>query len=180
MSPAERYPALMAYIATRSAVRPWHDQLGEDKRAALRGELADVAADLRRAQADYGKYPYNSAMGEFLGLGLRENHEPPHGYYMASQVMSYFALGEAEREARALVEQGKTLKLVAARAKATRKPVRFHAFTGPAQIQIGEGCVTLANGKVRATLSGGYSVESVMQNLAAALRTGAAYGEAGA
>lgn len=179
MTPQERYPALMAYIEDRSGregAAKWNG-FYEDKRAAEAGGFADVVGQLRQAQADYGKYPYNSAMGEFLGLPLRENHEPAVGYYMASQIMVYHAYGVAKREAERLIAEGRTLRVVAARSRTTRKPVRFHAFAGPEQIRIEPGHVAISNGKVKGTLSSNWSLETTMERLAAALRTGAAYGE---
>lgn len=175
-----RYPALMAYIENRSAIANWTSQLRIDQREALAGGLADVAAQMRQAQADYGSYPYNSAMGRFLGLPLGAAHEPAHGYYMANGVMNYHTLGEAQREAERLIAEGKTLRVVAAKSKKDGKPVRFHTFAGPDQIRIGEGGATVAisNGKVKGTLSSNWSVETTLVKLAAALRTGAAYGQA--
>jgi hypothetical protein len=165
MSAKSRYPHLMAYIEDRSRLPRWTDQLGPDLREAEAGGLADVVADLRSAYADYGRYPYNSAMGEFLGLELRANNEPAPGYYMATQLAAHFALGEATREAQRLIDEGRPLRLVAARSKATRAPVRFHTFTGPTQIRMGR-------------LSSNWSVETALQNLVSALRNGTAYGEA--
>ncbi len=182
MTPAERYPALMAYIEDRSASTNdmhWCEQLRLDTAEAERGGLADVAAQLRQARADYGAYPYNSAMGKFLGLPIRPgNNEPPHGYYMAGQVMAHYALGEARREAERLIAEGKPLRVVAARCKRTRKPVRFHTFVGPEQVRIEHGAVAIWNGKVKGTLSSSWSVETAMVRLATALRTGVAWGEA--
>lgn len=181
MTPAERYPALMAYIDNRSTRTDmhWTAQLRLDEAEAAKGGLADVAAQLRQAQADYGAYPYNSAMGEFLGLPIRPgNNEPPHGYYMAGRVMVHHAMGEAQREAERLIAEGKPLRVVAARSKTTRKPVRFHTFVGPEQIRIEHGSVAIWNGKVKGTLSSNWSTETAMVRLAVALRTGAAWGEA--
>ena len=182
MTPLERYPALMAYIDARSRAADWFAQLRADEAEADAGGLADVAAQLRQAQADYGRYPYNSAMGEFLGLPLRENGEPARGYYMASQVMSHHRLGEARREAERLIAEGRTRRVVAARSRTTRAPVRFHTFAGAEQIRIGTGGSTVAiqNGKMRGTLSSNWSIETTMVRLATALRTGAPYGEAAA
>jgi len=178
MSAAERYPALMAYIASRSAAAKWYDQMKADEAEAFAGGLADVAAQLKQAQADYGAYPYNSAMGEFLGLPLRDNHEPAHGYYMAGKVADYFALGEATREVERLITHRKPLRVVAARSKADNKPVRFHAFAGPEQIKIEGGDIVASNGKVRVRLSSNWSTETAMVKAAAALRSGQPYGEA--
>ena len=115
MIPEQKYPALMAYIADRSSKdekTAWNT-LREDEAAAVRGDLAEVAQELEKAQADYAAaqiaqggsgYPYNSDMGIFLGLPLRSNHEPPRGYYFASQVMRHFRLGAAKREVQCLLE----------------------------------------------------------------------------
>lgn len=173
-----KYPALMAYIASRSAMKPWYDQLRADEAEAVAGGLGDVAAQLRQAQADYGSYPYNSAMGKFLGLPLRDNHEPAHGYYMANQIMAYHAMGEARREAERLIVEGKPLRVVAAKSKATGKGCRFHVFQGPEQIRVEGGAIVLNNGKRKGTLTSNWSVETAVVKLVAALRSGAAYGEA--
>lgn len=178
MSPAERYPALMAYIASRSAEPKWYDQLRADEAEAFAGGLADVAAQLKQAQADYGAYPYNSAMGEFLGLPLRDNHQPAHGYYMAGKVADHFALGEATREVERLIANLKPLRVVAARSKADGKPCRFHVFGGPNQIKIEGAEIVASNGKVRVRLSSNWSTETAMVKAAAALRSGQPYGEA--
>ena len=172
-----KYPVLMDYIATRSAVQPWYDQLNADKAAAFAGQFADVAAQLRQAQQDYGRYPYNSAMGEFLGLPLRDNGEPSHGYYMAGQVKDYHAMGEATREAERLIAEGKPLYIVAARCKKTRRPVRLHTFIGPQQVRIMGTVFEVSNGKHRGTISSNWSTETAIVRLATALRTGAPYGE---
>lgn len=178
MTANEKYPALMAYIASRSAVKPWYDQLRADEAEAVAGGLGDVAAQLRQAQADYGRYPYNSAMGEFLGLPLRDSGEPAHGYYMANQVMAYHAMGEAQREAERLIAEGRPLRVVAAKSKATGKACRFHVFQGPEQIRVAGGAIMLNNGKRKGTLSSNWGVETAVVKLVAALRSGAAYGEA--
>jgi hypothetical protein len=139
--------------------------------------MTAVAADLKRAKADYGKYPYNLAMGQFLGLPIREgNNEPPHGYYMACCVESYYALGVARREAERLIAEGRELLIVAARSSKTRRPIRFQRFRGPDQIRIEGNTAVLSNGKVRATLRGNWSTETCMEAIATALRTGAHYG----
>ena len=186
MTAHEKYPALMAYIDSRNAIPKWYDTLCADEAAAVRGELADVAADLTRAQADYAAaqapgrntFPYNSAMGEYLGLPINPgNHEPEHGYYMAACVMSHAAFGVAQREASRLIAEGRPLRIVAARAKATRKPLRFHVFAGPEQIKIEGESAVIHNGKVHGRLSANWSTETCMVALALALRTGAAYGE---
>lgn len=99
-----KYPALMAYIADRNTLpttSAWCDQLRKDEQTAQNGGLADIAEQLKQAQADYAieqrskgytEYPYNSAMGEYLGLPLKGNNEPEHGYYMASCLKSHYAL----------------------------------------------------------------------------------------
>jgi hypothetical protein len=115
MNPEDKYPALMAYIRDRSDQDEkvaWN-MLRADEAAAVDGGHAGVAHDLENAQADYAAaqiaegrsgYPYNSEMGIFLGLPLRSNHEPPRGYYFASQVMRHFRLGAAKREVQCLLE----------------------------------------------------------------------------
>ena len=175
----ERYPALLAYIEGRSALGGrWYDQLRADETAALAGQLRDTAEQLAQAQADYGRYPYNSAMGEFLGLTLQANHEPPRGYYMASCVLSHHRLGEAQREAERLIAEGKELRIVAARSKADRKPTRFFTFKGPEQIKIEGGVAYINNGKRKGALTSNWSVETAIVRVVEALRTGRAYGEA--
>ena len=112
MTTHEKYPALMAYIEDRSVndgrAGLWCHQLRIDEQQAVEGRLADVAQQMIRAQADYkdqeeangrSGYPYNSSMGIFLGLKIKEsNHEPPCGYYMAGQVMHAFRYGAARSE----------------------------------------------------------------------------------
>ena len=176
MSADERYPALMAYIASRSAEPKWYDQLRADEAEAFAGGLADVAAQLKQAQADYGAYPYNSAMGEFLGLPLRDNREPAHGYYMAGKVADYFTLGEATREVERLIAERRPLRVVAARSKADRKPCRFYTFIGPEQVKLEGNELVARNGKVRVRLASNWSTETAMVKAAAALRTGQHYG----
>ena len=175
------YPALMAYILDRNTVTGWCSASSHDDENAFNGELADVAADLTRAQADYGSYPYNASMGRFLGLAIKAgNHEPEHGYYMASSVHSHYRLGVALREARQLIEAGRTLAIAAARSKKTGKVVRTHKFAG-AQITLpgfasgGYHPVVLNNGKVSCTLHGGYSRESQAQGVMDALKSGQPY-----
>lgn len=180
MTPDEaraKYPALMAYIESRSAIPKWYDTLRQDEADARDGKLAEVAQQLAQAQADHGSYPYNSAMGEFLGLPLRDNHEPAHGYYMACGVLSHHRLGEATREAEVLIAMGRPLYIVAARSKATRKPVRLHTFKGVAQIRINGTIAEISNGKRKGTLRSNWSVETAIARLAIALRTGQPYGE---
>ena len=43
----------MAYIDSRNAIPKWYDTLCADSASATAGNLADVAADLARAQVDY-------------------------------------------------------------------------------------------------------------------------------
>jgi hypothetical protein len=186
---SNNYPALMAYIEARNALETaakWCDQLRLDETEAVNGGFADVASDLTRAQADYAAqqqakgcdgYPYNRSMGEFLGLPIRANDEPPHGYYMASCVMHHFNLGVAQREAARLIAEGRSLKIAIARSKETRKPIRFATFTGAEQIKIQHDTVALNNGKRKGTLRSNWSTETCIQKLVAALQTGNAYGE---
>jgi hypothetical protein len=185
---AAQYPALMAYITARSAIKPWYEALRADEAEAFQGGLADVANEMEMAQSDYaaaqkGKgqtgYPYNSAMGEYLGLAINPgNHEPGNGYYMAGRVMNHYRLGVATREADRLIAEGRTLRIVTARSKTDRKPVRFAAFAGPDQIKITGNEVTISNGKRRGRLSSNWSVETCLEKLVAALQSGRAFGEA--
>lgn len=174
----QKYPALMAYIETRSALPKWYDQLRSDEAAATSGAFEDVAAEMQQADTDFGSYPYNAEMGRFLGLPIRAgNNEPPHGYYMARQVSRHYALGVAQRRAEELIAEGKPLRIVLARAKSTGAPVRFATFAGPEQIILTGGAVTIKNGKRAGKLSSNWSVETCLQKLVLALETGAAYGE---
>jgi hypothetical protein len=71
-----KYPALMAYIDSRSSVpemEAWA-QLRPDEQEALQGRLGDVVNDLERARVDYkaqekaagrNGFPYNKDMGIF-------------------------------------------------------------------------------------------------------------------
>ena len=182
------YPALAAYIAERAPLErtaDWCNKLDEDKAVALAGGLGDVAADLERAQADYttqqkalGRegFPYNRAMGEYLGLPIKANGEPVSAYYMAGQVACHYRLGEAQREAARLIAEGRPLRMVAARRKADNTPCRFHVFTGADQIKIEGGTVVVNNGKVRVRFSPKWSVETCLQRLVRALAAGEAYG----
>jgi hypothetical protein len=178
----------MSYIAERSAGDPkpaiWCDQLRADEVEAYQGGFADVVSDLDRAQTDYKAeqqalgydgYPYNSAMGEFLGLPIRTNNEPPVGYYMASTMRGHFRLGRAKREIKDLLAGGAVLRIVSARNKVTRVPVRFHTFL-PSQIQLGSSNVICNNGRWRTTLSSNWSTETCYEKVAEALRTGKHYG----
>lgn len=178
MNANEQYPALMAYIYNRNALQSaaeWCDQLRQDERAALAGEFADVAKELKAAKADFGSYPYNADMGRFLGLELRSNNEPTHGYYMACGVQDAFELGEARRKVESAISQGKPLKIVAARDKTTRKPIRFHTFAGD-QIKIVGNSVECINAKRRVRLSSSWSQASCMEAVCRAIETGQAYG----
>ena len=175
----------MAYIAERSEVTDWCRKLREDEREAEAGGLADVVRELDRAKADYAAaqkpkgqsgYPYNSAMGTFLGLPLRDNHEPPHGYYMAGCVAVAFKSGNATRELKELIAEGRPLRLVTARSKKDRKPVRFAEFRG-AQIQIVGNTIELNNGKRKGRLSSNWSGETCLEAVAKAMRNGGIYGE---
>ena len=117
-------------------------------------------------------------MGEFLGLPLKAwTNEPQHGYYMASKVKSYFALGEATRAAQALIDAGKPLRIVAARSRVDRMPCRFRTFAGPQQIVIEDGSVKLLNGGKSWRLSSNWSVETCLQHAVRAMETGLPYGE---
>ena len=185
MNPEDKYPALMAYIRDRSdqdEKMAWN-MLRADEAAAVEGGHAGVAQDLENAQADYAAaqiaegrsgYPYNSDMGIFLGLPLRSNHEPPRGYYFASQVMRHFRLGAAKREVQCLLEGGAHLKIVTARDKATGRPIRFTTFRSH-QVHIEGNAIFCRNDKRSVRLSSNWSIETAVQKLAEALRTGKHY-----
>jgi hypothetical protein len=187
----KQWPNLMAYIDNRNGelqtVAHWCDQLRVDEAAALKGGYADITRELDAATTAYAEsqrakgqseYPYNSAMGEFLGLPLGANHEPRHGYYMACQVAEAYRTGEAQRAVAAMIEGRKPLRLVAARDKTTRKPIRFHTFTGPEEIKIEGNAVTCINAKRRIRLSSNWSQSHCLVAVRRAMRTGEAYGEA--
>jgi hypothetical protein len=185
MTPKDMYPALMAYIRDRSSrdERTSWNMLRADEAAAVEGEYAEVAQDLENAQADYAAaqiatggsgFPYNSDLGLFLGLPLRSNHEPPLGYYFASQVMKHFRFGAAKREVQSLLEGGAHLKIVAARDKATGRPIRFTTYK-PHQIQIEGNTIVCRNDKRSIRLSSNWSIETALQKVAEALRTGRHY-----
>jgi hypothetical protein len=186
MTPEDKDPALMAYIADRSNQDEkivWNT-LRADEAAAVQGNYAEVARELEDAQADYAVaqtakgrsgYPYNSEMGIFLGLPLRSNHEPPRGYYFASQVMCHFRLGAAKREIGSLLSNGAHLKVVVARDKATGRPIRFTVYK-PHQIQIEGDSIVCRNDKRLVRLSSNWSIETALQKVAEALRTGKHYG----
>lgn len=183
-----QWPALMAYIHDRNTLltsAAWCAQLRKDEVEAHGGAFADVVADLQAAKAAYAEtrkavgqsdYPYNSDMGRFLGLELRPNNEPGHGYYMACKVQDAYEYGQARRKVEAAIAQGKTLKIVAARDKATRRPIRFHTFAGN-QIKIVGTTVECVNERRRVRLSSNWSEASCMEAVCRALQTGAAYGE---
>ncbi|MFA5897670.1 MAG: hypothetical protein WC829_01025 [Hyphomicrobium sp.] len=190
MNAAERWPALMGYIQQRNELKSaaaWCEQLRADEGAAVAGAFKDVAQQLADATAAYaaaqaaeGKYgyPYNSAMGEFLSLAINPgNHEPGHGYYMACQVREAYRLGAARRAVEAAIVEGKPLRIVAARDKKTRAPVRFYTFAGADQIKINGGTVECSNAKRRVRLSSNWSVSAGMEAVRRAIETGDAYGE---
>jgi hypothetical protein len=114
-------------------------------------------------------------MGRFLGLELRDNHEPGHGYYMASKVQDAYEYGIARRLVEAAIAQGKPLKIVAARDKATRKPIRFHTFAGPDQIKIVGTTVECVNEKRRVRLSSNWSEAACIESVRRAIESGTAY-----
>ncbi len=186
MTPGDKYPSLMAYIKDRSSAdekTAW-TMLRSDEAAAVQGGYADVALELESAQADYAAaqigeggsgYPYNSDMGIFLGLPLRSNHEPPRGYYFAGQVMRHFRFGAAKRQVEALLAMGGHLKIVAARDKTTGRPIRFTTYK-PHQIQIEGDTIVCRNDKKSVRLSSNWSIETALQKVAEALRTGKHYG----
>jgi|GEM_PF-3113689 len=176
---AARYPALMAYIASRSAIKPWFDQLNADEAAAADGSLSDVAGEMARADSDFAAqeqaqgrrgYPYNRDMGLFLGLPIRENGEPPHGYYMARRVRESYAVGIARREAAELIAAGKFVRVAIARDKGG-KALRCAKFEGD-QITLGAAGARLDNGKRILRIG-----DTGLSRLAAALRSGLPYGE---
>lgn len=145
-----KYPNLMAYIADRNQLQKsheWCDQLRKDEELARSGGLREVAEQMRQAQADLGAYPYNRAMGEFLGLPIKGNGEPKHGYYMANEIKTHFALGEAQRRAEVLIGEGRPIRFTLAHSKKTGKPIRFATFQGPEQIKVDGRTVSLNNGK---------------------------------
>ncbi len=170
-----KYPALMAYILDRNTLATsalWCDQLRLDEQAARSGELSEVAEQMKQAQADYGSFPYNSAMGEFLGLAIKGNGEPAHGYYMANAVKNHYTLGAAQRRAAELIAENRVLRMVTAKDKKTRQPIRFAVFQGPHQIKVQGQTVSLTNGKRRVTLSSNWSCETSIVNLVSHLETG--------
>jgi hypothetical protein len=179
MTPEDKYPALMAYIKERSSKdekTAWN-MLRSDEAAAVQGDYADVAQELEDAQIAKGGsgYPYNSEMGIFLGLPLRSNHEPPRSYYFPNQVMKHFRFGAAKREVESLLADGAHLKIVAARDKASGRPIRFTTYK-PHQIQIEGNSIVCRNDKRSVRLSSNWSIETALQKMAEALRTGKHYG----
>lgn len=189
MTTATKYPALMAYIANRNLLdtaAKWCDQLRLDQAAARNGEFANIAKDLESATADYAvearakghsEYPYNSAMGDFLGLPLKANHEPGHGYYMAVQVQEAYKAGEALRAVQALIADGKELKIIAARNRKTGKAIRFYKFIGADQIVIQGNAVACNDGKRKVYLSSNWSESSCLIAVRNALENNTGYGE---
>lgn len=172
----------MAYINSRTPLG--FDQMWADEREAEQGGFADVAADLARAQADYAaqqaalgrnQYPYNTDMGLFLGLPLRQNNEPPHGYYFANCVMSHWRLGVARREVERLIAAGTVLSIVTARAKRDGKPVRCARFVGD-QIKIVGSTIEASDGRRKVRLSSNWSAESCLQGVARAMAADMPYG----
>jgi hypothetical protein len=113
-------------------------------------------------------------MGIFLGLPLRSNHEAPRGYYFANQVMKHFQLGAAKREVESLLANGAHLKIVAARDKASGRPIRFTTYK-PHQIQIEGNSVVCRNDKKSVRLSSNWSIETALRKVVEALRTGKHY-----
>jgi hypothetical protein len=114
-------------------------------------------------------------MGIFLGLPLRSNHEPPRGYYFANQVMKHFRFGAAEREVEFLLAHGAHLKIVAARDKASGRPIRFTTYKSH-QIQIEGNSVVCCNDKRSVRLSSELVDRTTLRKMAEALRTGNHYG----
>jgi hypothetical protein len=176
-----KYPALMAFIADRNLLTKaadWCRQLRLDEEAARVGaiNLAEVARELTQAQADYGSYPYNSSMGTFLGLPLKENGEPDHGYYMAGGVMHHYALGVAQRRAAELIAEGREVRFILARNRKTGEPIRFATFKGPNEIKIEGRTACLNNGKRKVELSSNYSTETCIMALVHHLESGEPYG----
>ncbi len=132
------YPALMKYIETANACTQWCKQLREDENAALGGRLAEIAANMEKAQRDYADaaklagrspFPYNRDMGEFLGLPIYPgNGEPGRGYYMACQVMTHHKLGASRRQAQTLIAEGAPLRIVTGRNQCNNYAVPMQPF----------------------------------------------------
>ena len=176
-----KYPALMAYIADRNNLAKaanWCRQLRLNEEEARIGTVTWLKSRSRltQAQAEYGAYPYNSAMGTFLGLPLKDNGEPDNGYYMASGVMKHHSLGVAQRRAAELIEQGGTVRFILARDKKTGEPIRFATFQGQGQIKVEGQTVALNNGKRKVTPSSNWSTETCIVGLVHHLETGEPYG----
>lgn len=180
-----RYPALMQYIANRSALaegEAWA-QLRADEKEAVEGKFDEVAAELERVRADYkdqqeglGKngYPYNSDMGIFLGLEIRSNGEPVRGYYFANKLRTLARFAHAKREVEVLLAGGAHLRVIAARDSKTRKPIRFTTFLAH-QIAVEGNTVVCRNDRKSVRLSSNWSVETALERVACALRTGQHY-----
>ena len=180
-----KYPALMAYILDRNKLETsgqWCGQLRLDEETARTGGLSEVAEQLEQAQTDYAteqrakgytEYPYNSAMGTFLGLALKGNNEPEHGYYMAGGVMHHYALGVAQRRAAQLIDEpGRVIRVVLAKDKKTGQPIRFATFQGSNQIIVEGETYRLTNGKRTMRLSSNWSTETAIVNLVKHLESG--------
>jgi hypothetical protein len=177
-----RYPALMEYIHSRNQIDrtgAWCKQLHEDEDAATKGDFADVAADLARAETDFKEqevqqgrrgYPYNADMGKFLGLPLGSNHEPRHGYYMSRCVASHYRLGVATRAVEAMLQQGKQLVVVTAK-KRDGTPHRCARFSGD-EVLITGGSIEARNGKTRINLTSNWSTETCIERVAMAMQKG--------
>lgn len=187
MNAENKYPALMAYIHDRDSEDSdtAYAKLRDDERIAVIGGLSEVALELERAQADFAAsrlargltgYPYNREMGIYLGLlPLEGNQESDRGYYFASQVMHHYRFGAARREVESLLSNGAQLKTVAARDKTTGRAIRFTVFKSH-QIQIEGDSVVCRNDRVNVRLSSNWSVETALQRVAEALRSGKHYG----
>jgi hypothetical protein len=89
--------------------------------------------------------------------------------------MRHFRFGAAKREVQSLLEGGAHLKIVAARDKATGRPIRITTYK-PHQIQIEGNMVVCRNDKMCVRLSSNWSIETALQKVAEALRTGKHYG----
>jgi hypothetical protein len=111
----------------------------------------------------------------FSDYPLRSNHEPPRGYYFANQLMKHFRFGAAKREVESLLADGAHLKTVAARDKASGRPIRFTTYK-PHQIQIEGNTIVCRNNKKSVRLSSNWSIETALQKVVEALRTGKHYG----
>jgi hypothetical protein len=85
--------------------------------------------------------------------------------------MRHFRLGAAKREVQCLLEGGAHLKIVTARDRATGRPIRFTAFRSH-QVHIEGNAIFCRNDKRSVRLSSNWSIETALQKLAEALRTG--------